>query len=154
MWFVHSFPFFALTLPPLHSLLSFPFYLLPLFLLSSSFPPSLLPSLPPSLPSSFLPLPRSLLPLFFTSSWYCRVMYATSKHSTFVKRPHMPMRHTRVTCYDFLTQGRESYSGELVNASEWNTGLVVRVTCEFVFVFFLNLVPSLNDEKRIEVSIL
>ena len=63
------------------------------------------------------------------------------------------MRHTRVTCYDFLTQERESYCGELVTASEWNTSLVVHVTCEFVFVFFLNLVPSLNDEKRIEVSI-
>ena len=65
----------------------------------------------------------------------------------------MPVRHTRVTCYDFLTQERESYCGELVNASEWNTSLVARVTCEFVFVFFPNLVPSLNDEKRIEVSI-
>ena len=65
----------------------------------------------------------------------------------------MPVRHTRVTWYDFLTQERESYSGKLVKASEWNTNLVVRVTCEFVFVFFLNLVPSLNDEKRTEVSI-
>ena len=70
-----------------------------------------------------------------------------------VKKPHMPVRHTRVTYYNFLTQGRESYSGELVNASEWNTSLVIHVTCEFMFVFFLNLVPSLNDEKRIEVSI-
>ena len=68
-----------------------------------------------------------------------------------VKRPHMHERHMRITCYDFLTQGRESYSGELVTAFEWNTSLVICVTCELMFVFFLYLVPSLNDEKRIEV---
>ena len=65
----------------------------------------------------------------------------------------MHERCMRITCYDFLTRGRESYSGELVTASEWNTSLVIGVTCDLMFAFFLYLVPSLNDEKRIEVRI-
>ena len=107
---------------------------------------------PPSLPPSSSLFLQLCFPLLFTTSWCCIVMFAISKHSMLVKRLHMPVRLTRVTCYDFLTQGRESYYGELVTASEWNISLVIHVTCEFAFFFFLNLVLSLKEEKRIEVS--
>ena len=136
---------------------SLPFFPLPL--LPPTLPPSLPPFLPPSLPSSLppslpsLPPPSLLslflylyLPLYITTS--CRVMCATHKHSMLVKRLHVHKRHMRITCYDFQTRGRESHSGELVTASERNTSLVIRITCELIFVFFLNLVPSLNDEKK------
>ena len=135
---------------PSPSVIPFCFLFSPLLLRLPLLPLTLPPSFPPSLlpPSSFSHL---YFPLLFTTS--CRVMCATSKHSMLVKKPHVHERHMRITYYDFLTRGRESYFGELVTASEWNTSLVICVTCELMFAFFLNLVPSLNDEKRIEVRI-
>ena len=102
-------------------------------------PPSSLPPLPP--PSSLL-LSLSLFlhlyfPLLFATS--CRVMCATSKHSMLVKKPHVHEKHMRITCYDFLTRGRESYSGELVTAFEWNTSLVICVTYELVMCHMCHL---------------
>ena len=110
-------------LPSLSFLLSSTLF----FLLSPSFP-SLLHFLLSSFP---LPLSSSISTSSLPPSWHCRSMCATFKHSVLVKRSHVLVRHTRVTCYDFLTQEKESYSGELVTSSEWNTSLVVRVICEF-----------------------